>query len=433
MALARPSLSFRCGAGFVKAGRAAIRRREKMNIMGSPSPSVPGAAKGRRLTIVASSNFLRGYGGIAYLAEAICARGISVRVIAPIPVAELPGARRFAFSTRSLYSIAPWSAYLSRRLFHLELALTGALTARHWLFTDLSFYREAVMIRRLRPGSRLIHYCAELLTPEEFPGVPGTAFYAAHAGVPDLVIDVNEERAARRRDRFGLSSGILVLPNTLPHSEVPPPAPRGTLARLAGGDLPEGVPVLLYPGGTHAGTGLETLVAAVAGLERPAVLLVFCNSDQPDELRRVQGLVNDRLGPARGRVCAPVPRQQLLASMWEALLGFVSYPYSAAPSWNQLYCAPTKAFECIATGLPIVASANPPLQALVAARNVGVCARDDSVEALREATSCLLHDSGRRLEMSERGKRLFAEELCFERVSAPIVNRILDVTGTADR
>ncbi len=391
----------------------------------------PVEARRPRLTVVSSGNFARGYGGVAYLAEALHTRGAAVQVIAPIPLDQMDDIRRFPFLTRSIYSMAPRSPWLSRRMFHLELALTGAFRDTAWLFSDLSFFREAVAIRRLRPRSKLIHYCAELLTPEEFPQVQGTAFYAGHAGVPDLIIDVNAGRAARRRERFGILQEILLLPNTLPLSEIPPPAPPGTLAQLAGGDLPEGTPVLLYAGGTHAGAALDSIVAAVAGLDRPAFLLAFCHGERTDDVVRFRETVNDRLGPHRGRVCPAVPRQALLACMHEATVGLVTYPYSAAPSWNQLHCAPTKAYECVATGLPIVASANPSLQVLVADRAVGVCAADDSAGALRDAIGHLLAEPARRRAISERATRLFAEELCFERVSPPVVERILDVVRRA--
>ena len=379
-----------------------------------------------RLTVVSSGNFARGYGGIAYLAEALHTRGAAVQVIAPIPLDQMADVRRFAFPTRSIYSTTPRSSWLSRRMFHLELALTGVFRDTAWLFSDLSFFREAVAIRRLRQHSQLIHYCTELLTPEEFPDLRNTNFYAKHAGVPDLIIDVNQARAARRRERFGLLQEILVLPNTLPLSEIPRPAPSGTLAQLAGGELPEGTPVLLYAGGTHAGAALDSIVAAVAGLDRPAFFLAFCHSELANDVVRFRDMVNDRLGFRQGRVCPAVPRQALLACMHEAAVGLVTYPYSAAPSWNQLHCAPTKAYECIATGLPIAASANPSLQALVADRAVGACAADDSPAALRDAIGQLLAQPARLRAMSERAKRMFVEELCFERVSSPVVNRIMD-------
>ncbi len=383
----------------------------------------------RTLTVVSSSSFLRAYGGIQYVAEALAGGAVEVRILAPIPAEQMDEARATGLDVRSFTAGGILPRALAVRSFRTLLRFRS-LRPGAWLYTDLSFFREAVLMKRLRPRSPLIHYCAELLTADEFPGIPNTSFYGAHAAVPDLVIDLNEERAERRRELFELPGTPLVLPNTLPAAKLPPAAPRGALAALAGGDLPDGLPVLLYAGGAHEGTGFGRLVEALETVRVPFFFLAFCHAEQSGRVAGVRGLVRDRLGGRRARVCDAVPRPALLAAMAEADAGVVYYPYSELPSTNQLYCAPSKLYEYLAAGLPVVGSSNPTLTRVVEERDVGVCATDDSPGALRDAVERLLGDGGQRRERGERARRLFHEELCFERVSGPVLDAIRQLLDT---
>lgn len=378
-----------------------------------------------RLTVVSSSNFARGYGGIAYLASALVARGVDVEAHGPIPAEMLPELQRLPFPVHSVWTTR---GVRSRRAalacFRLRCLVRGVRRAGAWLFSDLTFFSTAVAIKRARPASRLIHYCPELLTPEEFPHIRQTRVYARHADAPDLVIDVNPGRAERRRERFGLTREVLILPNTLPLAELPPPAPPGTLGRLAGGSLPADIPVLLYAGAPHAEAGFDRVIAALREARTRVFLLAFCGdgSEQSEALRAV---VQARLGPQRGRVCPAVARRDLLACMHQADAGLAYYPFSVAPSWNQLHCAPTKAYEYLAAGLPVVASNNPPLVELIAARSLGACTADDSVEALRATLDDFFRDRSALRRTGERARKAFAQELSFERVAPPVVDRVV--------
>lgn len=381
--------------------------------------------KDPRLLVVSGTNFLRAYSGIKYLCNSLTDGGIAVEAYAPIPrnmIPELAGCR---FPVHSLF--APWYGKIPRLriyLFRAQLFIKSLLDDDAIMFSELTFFRDAVMHKKLKPQLPFIHYCQELLTPEEFPESKETRFYERDTDCVDLTIDVDSNRAALRRTRFNLTREILVLPNTLPLSDLPPPAPVGTLSQLAGGNLPEGVPILIYIGGTHKGTGFDTIIKAVARVSRPLFFLGFCYGRKQEDVDLVRRAVESHLGSKRGRICNAVPRVALLSCLHEASAGLVYYPYTDAPSANQLYCAPTKVFEYIAVGLPVVASANPPLISLIEDNQLGVCAKDDSVAALHDAIECLLTSPKYQSDIRQRSQKLFAEQLCFEKVALPVVARV---------
>jgi len=377
----------------------------------------------RKLIIVSGANFLRAYSGVKYLADSLFDKGIKIEIFAPIPRQMIDEVKNYRFPVHSLFGA--WYGLIPRlrvHMFRLRIRWKALREPSSWLFTDLSFFPEAVAIKRAKPKTTLIHYCLELLTPEEFPELKNVQFYEDNANVPDLILDVDANRAAARKKRFCLTREIMVLPNTLPLTEIPRHAPNGTLSTLAGGGLPPDVPILVYIGGVHKGTGFDTIIDALSSITQPFFFLGFCNGSNRD-VESIRHKVNARLGSHRGRICNSVPRQLLLSCLHEAAAGLVYYPYTDAPSINQLYCAPTKLFEYLSVGLPVIASSNPPLIDLIKHNRLGVCARDDGVVALRDAIDCLLNSK----ISHDYIRKVFSEKLCYEKVSGTVINSIIQI------
>ncbi len=380
-----------------------------------------------KLLVVAAGNFLRAYSGVKYLSQALINEGIEVEVHAPIPPAMLDEVQQYPFP---IYSYtATWSGQwprLANVLYKIYLFRRGLLENCGLLVLDLAHFHPAVMVKKLKPRTPLIHYCQELLIPEEHPHHPTMRklnFYARHANAPDLIIDVEPHRAAKRIERFQLTKKVLVLPNTLPISEIPPPAPPDYLARLAGGELPHDRPILIYTGAVHAGVRFEVILEALTQLTLPIFFLAFCHGD-PQQINQIRQQAEIQLGPQRSRICNSIPRDELLSCLHEADAGLVYYPYAAERSTNQRYPAPTKMFEYIAVGLPVVGSAN---MSLIRDKELGTCATDDTAKGLKTAIEQLFTSSKNKTAIQTHQKQLFATELCFEQVSAPTIHHIKEL------
>lgn len=377
----------------------------------------------RKLIIVSGANFLRAYSGVKYLADSLFDKGIKIEIFAPIPRQMIDEVKNYRFPVHSLFGA--WYGLIPRlrvHMFRRRIRLKALRDPSSWLFTDLSFFPEAVAIKRTKPKTALIHYCLELLTPEEFPETKNVHFYEQNANVPDLILDVEANRAAARKKRFCLTREIIVLPNTLPLTEIPQFTVNGTLSALAGGRIPTDVPILVYIGGVHKGTGFDTIIAALSSIAQPFFFLGFCNGLDRD-VENIRHKVNARLGSLRGRICNSVPRQLLLRCLHEASAGIVYYPYTDAPSINQLYCAPTKLFEYLSVGLPVIASSNPPLIDLIKHNRLGVCAQDDSVVALRDAIECFLNSK----ISHDYVRNIFYEELCYEKLADRAIKSVIQI------
>lgn len=387
-------------------------------------PSRAPGAPGRRLSIVASGNVLRAYSGLLYLAEALQDNGLSVDLTGPIPPGHLREAAYLSIPLRTIFARRSIPRSLAVRAFRARLLISGLVRPRSWLFSDLTFFREAVTLRRSGRARTLVHYCPEFLTPEEFPEVPHTSAYAQSAHVPDLTVDVDPNRARLRQQRFNLAHTPLVLPNTIPLRELEQLPTGIRLSKVAGLDVAPSRPVLLYAGGLHRGTGLATVIDALAGLgDRDFLFVAFCHTEDDRRFRAFRESASVALGD-RAKVCRAVPRRHLLAVLPEADAAFVYYPENELPTTNQRYCAPTKLYESIARGVPVIASPNPPLRSLLLENDVGMCAVDESAGALRDVVRQVLSADSWRRDVKARAPRFFARELSFEKLSAETVQAI---------
>lgn len=382
----------------------------------------------KKVFVITGVNFLRAYGGIKYLCQNLTARGVELQICAPIPremVKELDGwpVPMYSYYTKWYSGCRKFRSLIcAARTIIQVLATDSAL-----LVCELQFYFVAVLIKKLKPKTPVIFYSQEMLTPEEHSsGYLGklVRYYERYSDIPDLLIDVNPYRVAKRKERFKITKEVIILPNTIPLSEIPNPGPIGTLSSLAGGGLPANIPILIYAGGAHFSMGWDFILDAVDSVSLSLFFLAFCQGTR-EEIMLLRQKVQKHRGARKVRVCDAVPRTTLLSCLHEANAGLVFYPYSAERSTNQLYCAPTKALEYIGVGLPVIASANPPLIDLIDGYALGVCAKDDTAASLTEAIEKLFKKSSFQLqEMRSRERLIFKEKLCFERVSEGVLDRI---------
>jgi glycosyltransferase involved in cell wall biosynthesis len=296
------------------------------------------------------------------------------------------------------------------------------LFASQVLITESTYLLEAALVKRIK-GKKflLIQFSQELHLPEEYSGLKMAKIYEIFAQVPDIVVDVEPNRARVRKERFGLKTLPVVLPNTIPFKALPGKAPSGTLAALAGLTSFHDLPVLLHMGGLGREKPLERVIDAVFFADAPVFFLAFCNGPN-EQIQALQAYAASKLLADRFRILQGMPRDTLLASAWEADIGVIDYTYSVQPSTNQKYCAPTKLYEFMAIGLAVLGSNNDSLKEVVEKENIGICAGGDHVEDLGVALRQLLNDREDLHSMKDRARKTFAERYSYERLCTSAIN-----------
>jgi len=385
------------------------------------------ADRTKRVVMLSPVNFLRNYAGFQYLADSVHEFGFDVQVFAHIPSSMMAEARRLPYSVHSCYD-----GILGQvpRLRHLAIrhkirgALDRGCDAVILNSSGLNDYFDmGVSFKRRNPGKILIQYCPELGL-----GGDGGDRWEKHrvarvgnANVPNMIIDVDVDRARIRAERTRLKKSVDIIPNTLPLKEMPVAAPLGTLAKISGCSIPGDKRILIFTG-TASKTTLLELQAIMSAVSDNVFLLWFAHG-VTQSVSRARSVLQPMFGEDRVRISNAVPRSTLLSVLHEADAGLIAYSHRAVPTLNQKFAAPTKTYEYLAAGLPIVSYGNPSILNLVKRYDIGLCAEDDDPESLAHAIDELFARQDFPL-LRQRAKSVFSEELCYEKCAKDVLDRI---------
>ncbi|MBN1374352.1 glycosyltransferase [Candidatus Dojkabacteria bacterium] len=338
----------------------------------------------RNVIIVSPINPLRAYSCIVYLAQGLHRAGIHVSLWAWIPVDQLKEVGNYEFEIKSFYS--KWYARfpIVRRIFSFFDFIGMCLKGRTVVIVhELLYYPIAVLSKLLKPDIKLVHYHTELFTENELGDLSllerlCLKFYTAYPEVSDLIIECNKERAAFRKKYFDISSKIFVIPNTIPKSEVP-------VKKKKLSDYNANIdsrPIVVYSGGVYAHRELDLLLKALAPMKSEVFFFGFCYGDS-GAIANFKNQCTQVLGPRNFYIATSVQRREILSRIHEASIGIVYYKPSSSVGTD--LAAPTKFFEYIGCGVPIVSSPNRSLMPLIDKYGLGFYAIDESVVSLRQA------------------------------------------------
>ena len=213
------------------------------------------------------------------------------------------------------------------------------------------------------------------------------------------------------------------------------PGPRATLFNFPGRDLIEHgaaaaltqrmEPIILYLGGLERNRGASLMIAAFAEVvaQAPAARLLIVGHFMPPELEQ-----EVRVGAAaRGighavTITGRVPFEHIGDHLSRAAVGWVAWQPVAKNRKN----IPTKLFEYMAYGLPIVSSDLPSTQPFVESGVNGLLVTADSPAAHAAALLQLLSDPEGATTMGRAGRRLVETQYNWEEM----VPRLLSLYET---
>lgn len=221
-------------------------------------------------------------------------------------------------------------------------------------------------------GAELIYDAHELIIPEQ--GRPMSWrdrfwYWMERLAVRQakLIIAANEERAQMMQMHYGLAHMPVVMRNIPPMGKNISGRETKTLLtrypEFARRYLEERL--VLYQGDVSLSRGIARFVQALAYLPAEYRMVVVGGGPDLERLKEI-GQPFEREG--RFTMLGRVEHHLLPVIMTMANVGIVTYPFQGL---NNIYCAPNKLFEYALSGLPVVATNQPPLRRLVESYGIG--------------------------------------------------------------
>lgn len=323
-------------------------------------------------------NPTRAYSGIKYLCDSLSSMGFEVILYAWIPIDNMSETTSWNFKvntfSRRWYAKLPIlrSVLCLVEVFFISLFNTGNI-----IYHELTFFRVLYYIKKLRPNKKLIHYATELYTVDDVPKHKNLLiFYKKHASIPDLVIECDSFRAKYRIYKYKLTTDIIVINNTIPLIEH---KYRASLFDLAGIGKKINIPIVVYTGAGYLHREIDLLIDGIYKAKNKFFFIAFCYGPI-EEINIIREYANNILGEGNCKICSSVERELLLSCIDQADIGIVYYKPSL--SIGNSLASPTKFYEYISNGLPVLSSNNITLTTLIEKYNLGCFVKDESADAI---------------------------------------------------
>lgn len=382
--------------------------------------------KNKRILIVSSTGFSSAYSGTLHLINALIEFGLILELIVFCERGEA------SFYKKRFKKVKAFEKYRSTFGLHKIVSLYRTLyivfkllNFDNVIITEGYFLVISKFIKKLKPSSTIIQFCQELWYSRDHPWSKQAVLFDKYSHIPDIVIDVETNRARIRKEIFKLKRLPYVLLNTLPHNGMPTRKKSGELSSLVGFKFPENTPIIIYTGGSGTEKPFYRLIDIIKHVQGNCFFLSIINTDD-NEIRKFEQYAEGNLNKNSYKFCSSIQRIKILETIWEADCGLIDYSYTVQPTFNQKYCAPTKLFEYMASGLAIAGSNNESLRSIIEDNCIGLCADDDSVENFAKKIDLIISDLNSLRIRKERSFDLFTTRYCYEKINYPVINEIVE-------
>ncbi|MCS6175148.1 glycosyltransferase [Shewanella baltica] len=377
--------------------------------------------KRKKVAIFSDVNPTKSYSCLQHLAESLSDRGIDVTLYAKIPISDLKHTKAWRCHVISIYSfIYGKIPFFRRYIAQLHLFFLSVFYYENIIIHELVFFRLAWLAKKLNRNLNIIHYATELYDENDEPSHKKLLdFYRNNSNLPDLVIECNEQRSKLRRVLFGICSPIVVIENSLPSESI---IVHKNFIEDVG--YKKNQCTLVYTGAAYLHRELDRLIDAfyMSGLGEDLKLKLVCYGPVKDV--DVLRAYCDKMIPGKYELYSNVSRDEAMEYVSQSDIGVVYYRPSL--SMGNRFAAPTKFYEYLSLGLPIVCSNNDSLIPIIDKYNIGQYVNDESTESLSYAIVSVYKDYILGHVNKAEVKNIFNTNLAYNITAGPSIKILVE-------
>jgi len=287
--------------------------------------------------------------------------------------------------------------------------------------TDAWGFLVAHLLKRLKMAKVLIYYSIELELIQDARTRIFSRYLKHHIKDADMVISTGQGRAEVMKNKFKLSSLPLVIENCLLYYESRKDKGLRKILEERGDKADF---VVIYQGGLNSDRCILEMIRSVEFWNINAVLVITGYGDK-EYIREIEQEIKKDKFKHKVFYLGWIPgsRENLLRLTCGADLGFAFHRWRDLNLAYATYWTPTKIYDYLACGLPMVVSDNPSLE-FIQGEGLGLCVNPERPNDIANAINKILGNHLLYKGMAKISKTLFYEKYNYQKQVKPFMGEL---------
>lgn len=282
---------------------------------------------------------------------------------------------------------------------------------------DLFHYKACLIIKKFFPKTKIILYFTEIYNSKHSSYLRKLQeYFEKHSNDMDLMIECDFKRQEYRVKQNGVEKPSSTILNTIPFTEV------NDILKIERKKNEK--PIVVFSGGVHEPGEFSIIIDALKEINIDYELIFYCfgNKNVLDSLNNeCEEKINGKF-----KLITNKSREEVLHDIRSADVGIVYYDPDY--SINTRYAAPTKFFEYVSLGIPVMSSGNESLIKIIDDYGLGEYMKSNDIDGMKNGLYKLLSSKIYREQITKNETIAFKEHLCYEVQSKEAIDMIKSIS-----